>query len=205
MQRPHRGVSSRGRAIELIDRCKQGDALAWRELVGRHRPAILRVLARASGTTNLAELADLEQDVWTRILRRDLEALRGLRGREDSVVRAFLCTVALNVARDARRRAGARPEATASGPTDLDSLQDDPDVDPEERAADRERHRQVLDAARAEVRDERDLMIFQLYYRDGASASEIAAVPGVGLTTKGVETVIHRITGRVRRRFTTDA
>lgn len=162
---------------------------------------IVRVLARASGTSEVAELADLEQDVWARLLRRDGEALRGLRGREDSVVRAFLSAVALNVARDARRRVGARPDMGCGNSAALETLLDDPDHDPEDRAAERERHRQILDVARREIRDERDLLIFQLYYRDGASAPEIAALPGLGLTTKGVETVIHRITGRVRRRM----
>lgn len=191
------------RAIDLIERCSQGDAWAWRDLVAHFRPPILRVLARASLTGTAAEICDLEQEVWTRVLQR--EAIRRLQGRDEAAIKGFLCTVALNVARDARRRAGVRPILGSSSWGTGDGVLDDPDGDPELRAADRERQRMALDAAREEVRDERDFLIFQLYYRNGASASEIAAVPGVGLSAKGVETVIHRLTQRVRRRLGTDA
>ncbi len=190
-------------ASQLIDRCTNGDARAWSELVSRYRLDILRVLVRSAGAGSPEEVCDLEQDVWARVLVRDRAALRGLRDREDGAVRAFLCTVALNVARDARRRAGVRP-----GPADpslLDGLLDDPDNDPELLAVDRERRNRILEVAREEVREDRDLLIFQLYYRDGASAREIAAFPGVGLTPKGVETVIHRLTVRVRQRLGNEA
>ena len=166
------------------------------DALAAHFPGV--AFTRSLTTAEVADLSDLEQEVWSRVLRRDGEALRGLRGRDDSVVRAFLCTVALNVARDARRRALARPDATCADPAVLDGLVDDPDHDPEDLAVERERRREVLEAARAEVRDDRDFLIFQLYYRAGATAPEIAALPGLGLTTKGVETVLHRLTGRVR-------
>jgi RNA polymerase sigma-70 factor (ECF subfamily) len=194
-----------GVARELIDRCTRGDACAWREFVARYRPAILRVLVRAAASKDPSVLCDLEQDVWTRVVARDGEVLRRLRGKDEASVRAFLGTVALNVARDARRRAAARPDAGRSDSSALEGLLDDPEGDPELRAADRERQEQALEAARAEVQDERDLLIFQLHYRGGASAAEIAAVPGVGLTAKGVETVLYRLTQRVRRRLGTDA
>lgn len=186
-------------ANELLERCCQGDSLAWRDLVLRYRPAILRILVRASRAGDVAEVCDLEQEVWARVLQR--KTLRRLRSGDEASLRAFLCTVALNIARDARRRAGVRSDSNFF----QGGMEGAPNGDPELRAADRERHRQAFDAAREEVDDERDLLIFQLYYRSGASASEIAAVPGVGLSAKGVETVIYRLTQRVRRRLGIDA
>jgi RNA polymerase sigma-70 factor (ECF subfamily) len=41
-------------------------------------------------------------------------------------------------------------------------------------------------------------MIFLLYYRQGLTASEIAALPALGLTTKGVESIIARLTHMIR-------
>jgi RNA polymerase sigma-70 factor (ECF subfamily) len=171
----------------------------------RYRPAIVRVLVRAGASADLATLSDLEQEVWARVVARDGEALRRLRGKDETCVRSFLGTVALNVVRDARRRARARPDPGHSDPAELEDLVDDPEGDPERRAADRELQERALQAARAETQDERDLLIFQLHYRGGASAAEIAAVPGMGLTPKGVETVLYRLTQRVRRRLGTDA
>jgi RNA polymerase sigma-70 factor (ECF subfamily) len=202
-----RTAFQRGRATsgaeQLVRRCTEGDARAWREFVERFRVPIVRILVRGAWVTDPDEVRDLEQEVWTRLLHRDREALRRLRSQTEDSIRAFLYTVALNVARDARRRAGARADREAADEDDLDELTDG--ADPEAQVADRERHLQALEAARAEVADERDLLIFRLYYLDGASASEIAAVPGIGLTPKGVETVIHRLTKRVRVRLGNDA
>src|SRR5262249_19381237 len=40
---------------------------------------------------------------------------------------------------------------------------------------------------------ERDRMIFWLYFRQGMSTKEIASLPAVGLSTKGVGSVIERL------------
>jgi hypothetical protein len=44
----------------------------------------------------------------------------------------------------------------------------------------------------------RDRLIFWLHYRQGLSANAISSLPAVGLTVKGVESVIYRLTGLVR-------
>src|SRR4029077_9512078 len=45
---------------------------------------------------------------------------------------------------------------------------------------------------------ERDLLIFSLQYRQGRSASMIAELPEIGLSAKGVESTIFRMTRLVR-------
>jgi RNA polymerase sigma-70 factor (ECF subfamily) len=45
---------------------------------------------------------------------------------------------------------------------------------------------------------ERDRMIFWLYFRQGMSSKEIASLPGIGLTAKGVGSVIERLKHLVR-------
>lgn len=189
---------------QLLRRCTEGDGRAWLELVDRYRPAILRVMAKAASPTTVEDLRDLEQEVWTRLLHRDQQPLRRLRRPTEATLRAFLCTVALNVARDARRRAGRRPQLEVTQEGELADWPDGTDL--ETLLADRQRHRQALEAARAEVGDEeRDLLIFELYFRDGATASEIAAFPGIDLSVKGVETVLFRLTRKVRQRLGTGA
>ena len=43
-----------------------------------------------------------------------------------------------------------------------------------------------------------DRAVFELYYRQGFSAQEIAAIPAVGLTPKGVESRILRTTRKIQ-------
>ena len=48
---------------------------------------------------------------------------------------------------------------------------------------------------------DRNRRIFWLYYRVGLSAAAISMLPGIGLTTKGVESLILRMTREVRERM----
>jgi RNA polymerase sigma-70 factor (ECF subfamily) len=48
---------------------------------------------------------------------------------------------------------------------------------------------------------ERDKMIFWLYFRQGMSTKEIASLPGVGLGTKGVGSVIERLKHSIREQI----
>ena len=43
-------------------------------------------------------------------------------------------------------------------------------------------------------------LVFWLYYRTGLTANAIASLPSVGLTTKGVESLLFRLTRLVRDR-----
>jgi RNA polymerase sigma-70 factor (ECF subfamily) len=60
-----------------------------------------------------------------------------------------------------------------------------------------------LDAATAGPNAARDRRIFRLYYRVGLTASAIAGLPNMGVTTKGVESIILRLTRLVRHRLVT--
>jgi RNA polymerase sigma-70 factor (ECF subfamily) len=50
---------------------------------------------------------------------------------------------------------------------------------------------------------ERDRIIFWLYYQQGMSANAIAGLPTVGLTAKGVESAIFRLSRLVREQVAT--
>jgi RNA polymerase sigma-70 factor (ECF subfamily) len=47
----------------------------------------------------------------------------------------------------------------------------------------------------------RDRNVFWLYYRQGLTSAEIAAIPAIGLSIKGVESLIHRLTAELRERM----
>lgn len=184
----------------LITRCIDRDPTAWGELLELHRPMILRVLVRAVGSLDPAVVTDLEQELYLRLLAHDCEALRGLRGAGAAALRGFLCTTALNLARDQRRRLGVRRVMVAG---DLEALVGDladPGETQDRTVERRERTRLVLEAVERVIKGpqaERDRLIFKAHFVDGLSASEVASM-GVGLTQKGVETVIFRLVARVR-------
>jgi RNA polymerase sigma-70 factor (ECF subfamily) len=48
---------------------------------------------------------------------------------------------------------------------------------------------------------ERDRMIFWLYFRQGMSTKEIASLPTIGLGTKGVGSVIDRLKHSIREQI----
>ena len=57
---------------------------------------------------------------------------------------------------------------------------------------------ECLEANLEEATKARDRSIFWLYHKQGMTAGSIAEIPGVGLTVKGVESVLHRLTTLVR-------
>src|SRR3954454_5988569 len=59
----------------------------------------------------------------------------------------------------------------------------------------------LRDMAPAETRD-RDRKIFWLYYREGLTAKEIAGLPQISLTLKGVESTLYRLIQLVRTHLT---
>src|SRR5260370_13836790 len=97
----------------LAARCARGEAPAWRELVARHDRRILLVLGRALGRGGEAELLDLRQEVYARLLARDGTALRTLRAERPGALATFLARVALRVALDHARARGPRLHASA--------------------------------------------------------------------------------------------
>ena len=57
---------------------------------------------------------------------------------------------------------------------------------------------QILNSHSGGPGHDRDCTIFWLYYQQGMSAKDIAALPTMGLSAKGVESAIFRLTRLVR-------
>jgi RNA polymerase sigma-70 factor (ECF subfamily) len=82
---------------ELLDRCRRGDAAAWRELVERHARSVFALCYRFSGRVDLAE--DLTQEAFARVYQQ-----LGRYRPADGAFGAWLATVARNLAIDQLRR-----------------------------------------------------------------------------------------------------
>ncbi|HUA62762.1 MAG TPA: sigma-70 family RNA polymerase sigma factor [Verrucomicrobiae bacterium] len=112
--------------------------------------------------------------------------------REPEAAAAYFSVVAANAARDYfRARNCLKRSANKTIPLDLW-------VDPGTAPAAIDRELLFADVERCLPKDRREQTIFRLYYRQGFSAREIAALPALKLAVKGVESLIGRVVSQVR-------
>jgi RNA polymerase sigma factor (sigma-70 family) len=162
---------------------------------------------------------DLTQDVFVKLLDSDRRALSRFRGVSEHSIYTYLATIAVNLVRDhfKKLRAKKTPRATASlsnvvpsepeteeGPTyDQALVSDGPG--PERFVASRElRDRlssMVADAAPKGPGAARDRLVFRLYFIEGLTVGEIAAIRSIGLSSSGVEKRVRRIRNTLRERL----
>ncbi len=156
----------------LLDRCRQGDDLAWEALV---RQFERRVYSIASGyASSPDEARDLSQDIFVRLYET--------RGRwvDADVFVPWLVRVARNVCLDQLRRKKARPPAEdlqADEMWDLAAGGPDPETELQEAG----RRRLVWRAMQKLGQLSRD--VIQLKEIQGLSLQEVAAVLGVPVGT----------------------
>ncbi len=86
---------------ELIERCKAGDGLAFREVFRNHRADVARLVLRMTGRPG--DLEDLVQDVFLQVYR----SIKDFRGQ--SRFSTWLYRVTVNVVLMQRRAAKSRP------------------------------------------------------------------------------------------------
>lgn len=193
---------------ELISACiDKGDAAAWEEFVRRFRPVIASTVlrtARRFGSAAPQLVDDLVQETYLKICSNQCRVLREFTPQVPESIFGLLKSVAFSVVHDhfrgglAAKRGGGREDITLDSyaETAIAGREGLPEVE-----------RQILlgeiDACLVDASGatERDRQIFWLYYRHGMTSRAIGAISRIGLTAKGVESVIQRMTGLVRRRL----
>jgi RNA polymerase sigma-70 factor, ECF subfamily len=177
------------------------DLAAWEEFVRRFQPLISRVAANAVckwGDSSHQLVDDIVQETYLRLCSDRCRLLRNFRERRPDAIFGFLKAVAASVAHDHMK---AMYAAKRGGNADEITLTDC--VEPLAQAVPEEATRLLLlnevdHALLAGGASERDRMVFWLYYRDGLTAKAIASLNSVRLSTKGVESLILRLTRLVR-------
>lgn len=198
----------------------------WEEFVSRFQGRIRLVVLRSfqtesdrnpgldTGSAHEAVL-DLTQEVFVKLLESDRRALTRFRGRSEHSIHTYLHTIAVNLIRDhfKKLRAQKTPKASSSlsnlvqqelesdGPSyDQALVSDGPG--PERYLASqelRDRVGETIERAAAQTSTAaRDRRIFRLYFIEGLTVGEIAAIPSVGLTTSGIEKCIRRMREALR-------
>lgn len=186
------------------------DVEAWEEFVRRFHRLIAKVVLRAAarfGDPSKETVDDLIQDTYLKFYADNCRILREFEHRHPNAFLGYVQAVAVNVVRDhfksclSKKRGEGLVEAVSEGfipPAAEESVGSPKSI---ERAVLIEEVRHHLELCVTEEDHERSKRIFWLYYRVGLSASAISAIPSIGLSTKGVESVIFRITRELRRRM----
>lgn len=194
---------------DLFLLCAQGgDAASWEEFIHRFNPVIGRSILRVAmryGSPDKALVDDLIQETYLKICSNDCKLLRSFIPQRPESAFGFLKVVAASVAQDffkSRLTEKRAPEVTA---TSLDDSSAPSPNSPQNALNHAERAVLVdqIDRQLGTIVPARELLrartVFWLYYRFGFTASAIAAIPAVDLTTKGVESLLFRLTSLVRK------
>jgi len=155
---------------DLVERCKAGDSLAFREMFRSHRADVARLVLRMTGRP--ADLEDLVQDVFLQVYR----SIKDFRGQ--SRFSTWLYRLTVNVVLMHRRAARSRPVLQAAPD---DSFGADVRDLPDDQLA---RARRIAAFYRLLDRmSDKKRAVFVLHELEGLAPSEVAKVVGAPVLT----------------------
>ena len=183
------------------------DDEAWEEFVSRvGRPISLTIMRTASlwGKPSRSLVEDLIQITYLKLWEGGSRLLRDFAIQRPEAILGYLKKTAANATHDyfkhghSQSCGGENPHVSSS------------DVDPEAgKQVHGSQDRIAFEVLLTEIDEhlkqclagpdqERDRMIFWLYFRQGMSTKEIASLPTIGLGAKGVGSVIERLKHGIR-------
>ncbi len=200
---------------DLVKACVGSDnQAAWAEFIRRFQPVIAKVVLRTARHWEDPPrqlLDDLTQETYLKLCADNCGLLGRFQSRHRDSIFGFMKVVAACVVHDhykserARKRdanqtdaineqGGSDPAATGAG--SLSSM--------EKRVRLREIDEALIRLFQGDHL-ERNRAIFWLHHRDGMTASAIASIPGMELNTKGVESILRRMTHMIQSHIGTGA
>lgn len=197
--------------LELIRACAQDNNSApWNEFVSRfQRPISLSVIRVAYqwGEAPQQILDDLVQETYLKLCADNCRLLLEFATLHPEAILGYVKTIALNATHDHFKSQHSQKR----GSGEVRQILEDEDAISEssglggQAAIEREvlirQINQCLDGCSQGPDRERDCTIFWLYYQQGMSAKDIANLPAIGLSAKGVESALFRLTRLVREQL----
>lgn len=197
--------------VELIRSCAgSNDDAAWQEFVRRFQgPISLSIIRTAHkwGQTPWQIVDDLVQETYLKLCADECRLLLQFAVQHPDAVPGYIKMIAINVAHDHFKSLHSQKR----GAGETDQFLDDADPPAQsaslggQEAIEREVLYKQIDACldkHLEGPDkERDRTIFWLRHQQGMSAKAIATLPWVGLSAKGVESLLARLERLVRERL----
>lgn len=196
----------------MLASSQAGKSDAWEGFLARFHELIIATVVRtssSSGLPNRTDVDDLVQEVYLKLCANDYQILKRVRSDHPNGVYALVKAVAYSTTIDHLRRL-RNPVTDTRHTLSLEVLEQDLALTrPVENELDRrmlfERLDAMLDSVCPPDTVLRDRNVFWLYYRQGFTAKEIAALPVMGLTVKGVESLLFRLTVALRGQLTSPA
>lgn len=192
---------------ELLSYCLETqDPEAWTELERRTQRLIAGVIYRCvsrriSPKPDLVD--DLVQNTYLKLCTNNFKALRNFSFKDDHGFFGFLKVVASNVVEDyfrivhsKKHNEGREEEDINEGRTAVCSRSNS--LESADFAILCEQIDRCLLELASEPNFARDRSIFWLYFRQGLTAKAISQLPGIKLSTKGVESTLLRLTRYVK-------
>lgn len=198
-------------AQELVSFCLDSqDEAGWTEFVRRFQPLIAGVIHRCVFRRvgpNQSLVDDLVQDTYLKLCANNFKPLRDFDFQDEHGFFGFLKVVASHVVEDHFR--GSRSQKRGSGREEEDIEEVRTAVpfrasssQPAELVVLMGEIEDCLTTLASEPNFARDHAIFWLYYRHGLTAKAISQLPAIGLSVKGVESTLLRLTRLVRAKMT---
>ena len=165
--------------------------------------AVLRT-ASHWGEPSRPLLDDLIQDTYLKLCENGSRLLRSFQPRREDSIYGFLKVVAANIVHDHFKSALAVKRGAGQMEAILERIQMEPEragsdsFDAVSQRLQLEQLDKVLTQLTAGKDQARKRTIFWLRHRQGLTASEIASIPSIGLTTEGVESVLMRLAAMIR-------
>jgi RNA polymerase sigma-70 factor (ECF subfamily) len=196
---------------QLIHLCaRSGDGAAWDEFVSRfHRAISLSIIRTAYqwGHAPRQLVDDLVQETYLKLCTNQCRLLLEFAAQHPEAVLGYIRTIAVNVARDYFKSVHSQKRGAGQSQDSLAEI--DPKAETESLGGQEAMERQILlkqidqclGTCATGPDQERDRLIFWLYYQQGMSAKAIAELPTIRLTAKGVESAIMRLTRLVRQQI----
>lgn len=185
-------------AAEILHECLNSNTeAAWRLFVERFQPLISASVARVVRRyqmPNAPLVDDLSQETYLRLCKDDCRALRSFNARHDEAIFGYIKVIATTVALDHFRRNAAQKRRGESG----DSSEDSAKIATSSSEIEKSALFNQIDSRLAATESDRDRAIFWLYYSHGYTAKDIATISHIGLSEKGVESCIYRLTQSLR-------
>ena len=195
----------------LIQMCITGDVGAWEEFFHRYHRMIAGVVFRTTQKwreSSPATMDDLIQEIYLKLCADNYRLLRGYDPKHPDAIYGYLKAITANVVHDRFKALRSEKRGGDQIVEELTTLENRSGVD-ETSGSKHAMEREILlgeidahlNASLSGDTADRDRTIFWLYYRQGFTTKAIAALPAIGLTIKGVESTLLRLTKLVRRRM----
>jgi RNA polymerase sigma-70 factor (ECF subfamily) len=178
-----------------------GNADAWEEMLRFHQSLIVGIVyrvARRWGPPRKDDVEDAVQEVCMKLSQHAWT--QKMPDAENQAIESYLKALAANAASDYfRARNAQRRDAGRTASLNDSGIQQNL----KDRFGAKEMDQRVLvgEIERMFEGLPRDLTVFRLYYVQSLTAKEIAAIPEVRLTEKGVESLIRRMKEAVRKQL----